>query len=129
MRVHWGVLCDTFNPATIGTIMKIRVTLDDFVQAFMDRGRESHFSRPALYGLFNYIEDYEESAGEEIELDVIALCCDYTEMEYSDISHEYRIDVSDCEDVEEARERVLDHLGNHSQVVWYDNDTVLFSNF
>jgi len=109
--------------------MKTRVTLDDFMQAFKDRGRESQFSRPALYGLFNYLERYEQDTGEEIELDVIALCCDYTEMEYSDISHEYRIDVSDCEDVEEARERVLDHLGNHSQVVWYDDDTVLFANF
>lgn len=109
--------------------MKIRVTLDDFVQAFKDRGRESQFSRPALYSLFNYLEEYEENTGAEIELDVIALCCDYTEMEYREAADYYGIDVSDCEDVEEARERVLDHLGNHSQVVWYDDDTVLFANF
>ncbi len=109
--------------------MKTRVTLDDFVQAFKDRGRESQFSRPALYGLFNYIEEYEESTGEEIDLDVIALCCDYTEMSFPDVVREYSIDVSECADVEDMREAVLDYLEGETQVVWHDDDSVLFANF
>lgn len=109
--------------------MKTRVTLDDFMQAFKDRGRESQFSRPALYGLFNYIEEYEDSTGEEIELDVIALCCDYTEASYKDIADDYGIDVSECADVEDMREAVLEHLEGETQVVWYDDDSVLFANF
>lgn len=109
--------------------MKIRVYLDDFVQSFKDHGRESQFSRPALYGLFNYLERYEEDTGEEIELDVIALCCDYTEASYKDIADDYRIDVSECADVEDMREAVLEHLEGETQVVWYDDDSVLFANF
>ncbi len=109
--------------------MKTRVTLDDFMQAFKDRGRESQFSRPALYGLFNYIEEYEDSTGEDIELDVIALCCDYTEASYKDIVDDYGIDVSECADVEDMREAVLEHLEGETQVVWYDDDTVLYANF
>jgi hypothetical protein len=109
--------------------MKTRVYLDDFVQSFKDHGRESQFSRPALYGLFNYLERYEEDTGEEIELDVIALCCDYTEASYKDIADDYGIDVSDCEDVEDMREAVLEHLEGETQVVWYDDDSVLFANF
>lgn len=109
--------------------MKIHVTLDDFVQAFKDRGRESQFSRPALYGLFNYLEEYEEDTGAEIELDVIALCCDYTEADYKDIADDYGIDVSECTDVEDMREAVLEHLEGETQVVWYDDDSVLFAYF
>ena len=109
--------------------MKTRVYLDDFVQSFKDHGRESQFSRPALYGLFNYIEEYEDSTGEDIELDVIALCCDYTEASYKDIVDDYGIDVSECADVEDMREAVLEHLEGETQVVWYDDDSVLFANF
>lgn len=109
--------------------MKTRVYLDDFVQSFKDRNRESQFSRPALYGLFSYLEEYEDSTGEEIELDVIALCCDYTEASYKDIADDYGIDVSECADVEDMREAVLEHLEGETQVVWYDDDTVLFANF
>jgi hypothetical protein len=31
--------------------------------------------------LFDYLEEYEESTGEDIEFDMVALCCDYTEYE------------------------------------------------
>jgi len=109
--------------------MKTSVYLDDFVQAFKDYGHESQFSRPALYGLFNYLERYEQDTGEEIELDVIALCCDYTEASYKDIVDDYGIDVSECADVEDMREAVLEHLEGETQLVWYDDDTVLFANF
>ena len=109
--------------------MKTRVTLDDFVQAFKDRGRESQFSRPALYGLFNYLEQYEEDTGEEIELDVVALCCDYSEMDYSDVVVDYKIDVSHCEDDEEIREAVREHLEGFTTVVWSDDDSILFAHF
>jgi hypothetical protein len=109
--------------------MKTRVTLDDFVQAFKDHGRESQFSRPALYGLFNYLEQYEEDTGEDVDLDVIALCCDYTEADYKDIADDYGIDVSECADVEDMREAVLNHLQDETLVVWYDDESVLFANF
>lgn len=106
-----------------------RVTIDDFVQAFKDRGRESQFSRPALYGLFSYLEDYEESTGESVELDVIALCCDYTEASYKEITDDYDIDLDGCDDPESAREAVLSYLEDNTQVVWYDDETVVYQVF
>lgn len=106
-----------------------RVTIDDFVQAFKDRGRESNFSRPALYGLFSYLEDYEESTGESVELDVIALCCDYTEAGYNQIVADYGIDVERCQDPEAMREAVLSYLEDNTQVVWYDDKTVVYQVF
>ena len=59
--------------------MKTTVTRHDFHDAFRRMGREDQFSYEGLNALFEYLEEYEESTGEELELDVIALCCDYAE--------------------------------------------------
>ena len=56
--------------------MKTTVIRNDFVNAF--RGR-NNFSVEALGLLFDYFEDYEQDTGEELELDVITICCDYNE--------------------------------------------------
>tara|TARA_R110000823_G_scaffold151271_1_gene282122 strand:+ start:442 stop:723 length:282 start_codon:yes stop_codon:yes gene_type:complete len=60
----------------------------DFERAFKNFERMNNFSYDGLKALFEYLEDYEEDTGEEIELDVIALCCDYAEYdslnEYND---------------------------------------------
>lgn len=45
------------------------------------RIRPNQFSYEGLKSLFNYLEEYEESTGESIELDVIGLCCDFSEYE------------------------------------------------
>ena len=58
--------------------MKTTATITDFVNAF-EKLRPSNFSYEGLESLYNYLTDYEQDTGEEIELDVIALCCDYSE--------------------------------------------------
>ena len=63
--------------------MKTTVSRYDFQQAFTDANRAANFTSAGLDALFNYLEEYEEDTGEEIELDVIALCCEYTE--YADV--------------------------------------------
>ena len=59
----------------------------DFERAFKNFERDN-FSYDGLKALFEYLEEYEEGTGEEVELDVIALCCDYAEYdslkEYND---------------------------------------------
>ena len=54
---------------------------NDFIQAFKSMGRDGQFSFEALQELFKYYEEYEDSTGEKIELDVIAICCDWAEYE------------------------------------------------
>lgn len=61
--------------------MKQTVNFGDFSDAFRDMDRMENFSPEGLQALFNYIEEYEEDTGAEIELDVIALCCEYEEFE------------------------------------------------
>ena len=58
--------------------MKETVTESRFIQAFATL-RPNQFSRNALVALFEHLEELERDLGEETELDVIALCCDWTE--------------------------------------------------
>jgi hypothetical protein len=41
--------------------------------------RPDNFSHGALCALWTYFEEFESDCGEEIELDVIAICCEWTE--------------------------------------------------
>ena len=61
--------------------MKQTINFYDFSDAFRKAGRADNFTYEGQRALFEYLEGYEEDTGEEIELDVIALCCEYTEYE------------------------------------------------
>ena len=64
--------------------MKNTINEYDFVRAFDEMGRGANFSRAGRFALYEYMTEYEEATGEEIELDVIALCCEFTEWESLD---------------------------------------------
>jgi hypothetical protein len=49
--------------------------------AFQKMGRGDQFSYEGLIALFDYLEILEDDIGEPIELDVISLCCEYSEYE------------------------------------------------
>ena len=60
----------------------MKQTIDEslFIQAFENYNRVDNFGYPGLRALFEYLEDCEhESGGEEIELDVIGLCCEFSQ--------------------------------------------------
>ena len=59
--------------------MKQSINMYQFERAFKNMDRGDQFSYDGLKALYEYLEEYEESTGENIDLDVIALCCDYTE--------------------------------------------------
>ena len=59
--------------------MKQTINFYDFRQAFERYGRENQFSHEGLSTLFDMLEEYEQDIDKEIELDVIALCCDFAE--------------------------------------------------
>jgi hypothetical protein len=49
-----------------------------FCDSFSDQYK-NNFTYEGKKALFDYLEEVEDSTGEKIELDVIALCCDYSE--------------------------------------------------
>ena len=81
--------------------MKTTINEYQFEQAFVKAGRGEQFSREALKALFEYIEELEEDTGEETELDVIGLCCEFTEYEdIEDFQSTYGTEYETLEDIE-----------------------------
>ena len=113
--------------------MKQTVNLQDFRDAFYRMDRKDQFSSEGLKVLFTYIEEAEQSIGEEIELDVIALCCDYAESTIDELISDYNIDTSDCNpyDDEDIKETVMEYMEYHTTVcgVTSDGSVVYASNF
>lgn len=96
--------------------MKTTVTNYDFERAFVDAERKENFSYEAMGLLFDYFEQYEEDTGEEIELDVIAICCEYSEDTLEDIANNYGIDLVEVEE-EDQQEYVRDYLEAHTTLI------------
>jgi len=116
--------------------MKTSVDFYDFRKAFERCDRANQFSSEGLSVLFDYLEQYEEETGEDIELDVIALCCEYQESTFAEVANEYSlvIDYDDCTDEEERAEllksEVLDYLNEHTSVCGeVSDDSVIFAEF
>jgi hypothetical protein len=55
------------------------VSIHDFREAFDTYNPMSNFSYDGLAALFDYLEDMEDALHEQRELDVISLCCAWTE--------------------------------------------------
>ena len=73
--------------------MKQNVSEYDFRDAF--KIRKADFSYGGLKALYDYLINYEEDTGEEIELDPIGFCCEYSEYEnlkefQADYGEEYK---------------------------------------
>ena len=85
--------------------MKQTVNFTDFCDAF--RIRDNNFTYDGKKALFDYIEEYEEGTGQETELDVVALCCEYTEYSnleefQADYNNDNDYEYESIEDIEEA---------------------------
>jgi len=96
--------------------MKQTVNFSAFVDAFRAYGRYDQFGYDALQVLFEYLEQYEEDAGTELELDVIALCCEYSVDSVEDIAEQYGVDLTDCEDDQDKLELVTEWLSDNTSV-------------
>ena len=114
--------------------MHITVDFSMFADAFRRMGREDQFSREALESLFNYLEDYEQDTGEDLELDVIALCCEFTEYEnaitaaedYGFTTELEAEDYEDAESYEDAKENeALDWLQDRTEVISFDSGLIV----
>ena len=68
--------------------MKQAVNFYQFRDAFMNL-RPNNFSYEGLIALFEWFEEYEASTDTEIDLDVIAICCDYTQSTITEALNHY----------------------------------------
>jgi hypothetical protein len=110
--------------------MKQSVTFSGFVDAFRAYDRYGNFGYEALRVIFDYLEQYEQDTGEELELDVIAICCDYDSSHYKDIADNYRIDLSDADgDEDDEKQIVLDYLNDNTMVLGETDCEIVYQCF
>lgn len=111
--------------------MKETVTQSRFLDVFR-QVRPNQFSRNALVALFDYLDQLEQDLGEEQELDVIAICCDWTE--YKDPIAAAEAYGWEAPEVPEGEERddtsdrkALEYLQDNTHVVEFDGGILVFN--
>lgn len=111
--------------------MKKTISFCDFQDSFTNCGRGDSFTYDWLKALYEYLTQLEDDCGIEIELDAIALDCDYTEYDSVKEAYEaYQDDYDElCEDEEERDERANEYLNDNTQVIHMDNGGVIIANF
>lgn len=103
-----------------------------FREAFRIAERMNNFSYEGLEVLFDYLENLSDDIGEPIELDVIALCCDYNESTIEEIISDYNMDCTiDGESMteEEIKEMVQEYLEYRTTVCGETADGFVYAAF
>jgi len=105
------------------------ITLSDFRDAFQRMGRKDQFSYEGLELIFDYIESYEQETSEQIELDVIALCCEWSEDTPENIAAAYGFDLGK-KTGSAALMEVYEYLNDETQVAGItDSGTIVYVQF
>jgi len=107
--------------------MKQTISKDHFRFMF-NQVRPNNFSYEAQGILFDFFEQLEQDTGEEMELDVIAICCDFTESSVEQIIRDYSIDCDEVED-DELDAHVLEYLNEQTIVCGQTDDSIVFQQF
>ena len=108
--------------------MKQTIDLYDFRRSF-EQCRPDNFSYEGLEVLFDHLEQYEQDVGEEMELDVISLCCDYSEDTAVNIAAMYDIDLDGIDD-DDVVQYVIDNISDRTMIVGtVGSDSIIYQDF
>jgi hypothetical protein len=110
--------------------MHILVTESIFIDEFKKFSSEHAFSRAALIDLFAHIAECDESsaASAGLELDVIAICCDFEEATADEILNEYSTGIdADAMNDDEKLEAVTKWLEGQTHVVSVNDGRIVFN--
>ena len=103
---------------------------DDFVTAFNKMGRGDNFSIEGREALYHYLNEYDT----DIELDVIAICCEYTEYETADEAAsqystydgmEFDEDGAEMLTVEQLEQKAINFLEDNTTVLKFDGGVII----
>jgi hypothetical protein len=108
--------------------MKTTVYFSEFCDYFR-KIRPDNFSYEGLRILFDYIADIDNSCGEESELDVIGLCCEFSEASWEVIASDYSIEIDTNENDDEQKAQVLDFLADQGALVGETDHSIIYRQF
>ena len=105
--------------------MKKTISFYEFQRDFQDV-RPDNFSYDGLRALFDYLEDYAGDCGTEIELDVIAICCEFSEYDTAmEAAKNYDFAPDEDDDDEDQEAAALEFLENETQVITFDGGVII----
>ena len=105
--------------------MKQTINLYQFRDAFYNMDRKENFSYEGLELLYDMFEELDEN----MELDVIAICCEYGEDGWEDIANNYSIDLDECEDDDEKEDAVREYLNENTFLVGETDNSFVYQLF
>lgn len=78
----------------------------------------SRWTTAAAFALAEYYEELEQSTGEQMELDVVSIRCDWTEYAtLQEVMEYYNPQLRDS-----SPDEILEYLNDHTQVITLPND-------
>lgn len=104
--------------------MKEQINLNIFCDRFKQMNRDNNFSCDGKKALFDYLEQYEEDIGQEIELNIIDLCCEYNEYENLEEylkNYDTNFLKEDYDDEEDFKKAVFEEIQNKTTLIKIDN--------
>jgi len=102
--------------------MKRNVNEYDFVRSFDEMNRGDNFSRAGRFALFEYLTDLEDDCGIEFELDVIGLCCDFSEYTLEEYNNAY--------DTQYTEDNYEEEISNNTILInYYDENKFIIQNW
>lgn len=112
------------------------VTETIFLDAVRAAGRVENFGYNGWRKIFEYLEQYSEDTGENVELDVVAICCDYSSF---DSVEAY---VNECgipgnasrytwESLDEGEklEAIREFLEGKTSIICCDDESIIYASF
>ena len=90
------------------------IDIYEFRRAFVDYDRTDQFSYEGLGALFDWLEELAEDTDTPYELDVIGLCCEFTEY-------------SDLEEIKQAYNTIntIDDLHDRTNAIVFDGGIII----
>lgn len=86
------------------------LTKVDFVHLFNEYNRSDNFTIEGRVALYEYYNDLSDELGEDIETDIIAICCEWTEFKnFADAKKDLGFDAD-----------TIDELIQHTNVIEFD---------
>ena len=95
--------------------MKQNVTNHDFHNAFKTL-RPDNFTYGGLSAMFEHLEELENDIGEELELNVIAICCDFAQFNIKELEFEYS-HITDPHNPLKTMEDWIEFLSEYTTVI------------
>ena len=112
------------------------ISKSEFIDTFKKSDTyKDNFTRDGLIALFDYLEEYEEATGEEMNFDMVAICCDYTEFATAwDAMEQYQpddipVEGDEGDDLTEVMEKneaeALRWLEDRTEVIKFDTGIII----